>query len=34
VTNGDVVVAEQHLVDDESDDLLALLDRELLGVRC
>jgi hypothetical protein len=33
VADGDVVVAEQHLVHDEPDDLLALLDRELLGVR-
>ncbi len=32
MTDGDVVVAEQDLADDEADDLLALLDRELLGV--
>jgi hypothetical protein len=32
VANGDVVVAEQDLTDDEPDDLLALLDAELLCV--
>jgi hypothetical protein len=32
VADGDVVVAEQDLADDEPQDLLALLDRELLGV--
>jgi hypothetical protein len=32
VADGDVVVAEENLLHDESDDLLALLDRELLGV--
>jgi len=32
VTDGDVVVAEQDLVNDESDDLLALLDRESVCV--
>jgi hypothetical protein len=32
VTDGDVVVAEQDLADDEADDLLALLDRERRGV--
>jgi hypothetical protein len=32
VTDGDVVVAEEDLVYDESHELLALLDRELLGV--
>ncbi len=34
MTDSDVVVAEQDLAHDESDDLLALLDREHLGVRC
>jgi hypothetical protein len=32
VTDGDVVVAEQDLADDEADDLLALLDRERFSV--
>jgi hypothetical protein len=32
VADCDVVVAEQHHAHDESDDLLALFDRELLGV--
>jgi hypothetical protein len=32
VADGDVVVAEQDLVDDEAHDLLALLDREVLCV--
>jgi hypothetical protein len=32
VADGDVVVAEDDLAHDESHDLLALLDRELLGV--
>jgi hypothetical protein len=32
VANGDVVVAEQDLADDEPHDLLALLDREILCV--
>ena len=33
MTDGDVIVAEEDLADDEADDLLALLDRELVGVR-
>jgi hypothetical protein len=32
VADGDVVVAEDDLAHDETHDLLALLDRELLGV--
>jgi len=32
VAHGDVVVAEEDLAHDESQDFLALLDRELLGV--
>jgi hypothetical protein len=32
VADGDVVVADQDLADDEPDDLLALLDGEVLGV--
>ena len=34
MADGDVVVAEEDLAHDESHDLLALLDRELLGVGC
>jgi hypothetical protein len=33
VANGDVVVAQEDLAHDEPHDLLALLDRELVGVR-
>jgi hypothetical protein len=33
VADGDVVVAEQDLANDEPDDLLALLDGEILCVR-
>jgi hypothetical protein len=32
VADGDVVVPEEDLAHDESHDLLALLDRELVGV--
>jgi hypothetical protein len=32
VADGDVVVAEEDLAHDEADDLLALLDRQRLGV--
>ena len=32
MADGDVVVAEQHLADNEPGDLLALLDRESVGV--
>ena len=32
MADGDVIVAEEDLAHDEPDDLLALLDRELLGV--
>ena len=32
MADGDVVVAEEDLADDEANDLLALLDRERLGV--
>jgi hypothetical protein len=32
VADGDVVLADHDLADDESDDLLALLDGEVLGV--
>jgi hypothetical protein len=33
VADGDVLVAEEDLAHDEPDDLLALLERELLGIR-
>lgn len=32
MTDRDVVFADQHLADDEPDDLLTLLDGQLLGV--
>jgi hypothetical protein len=32
VANRDVVFADQHLADDEPDDLLALLDGQVRGV--
>jgi hypothetical protein len=32
VADGDVVVAEEYLAHDESNDLLALLGREVLGI--
>ena len=33
MADSDVVVADQDLADDEPDDLLALLDGQVLGVR-
>ena len=33
VTDRDLVFADQHLADDEPDDLLALLDGQALSVR-
>lgn len=32
MTDGEVVVADEHLADNEPDDLLALLDGQALGV--
>ena len=32
VADRDLVLADEHLADEESDDLLALLDRQLFGV--